>query len=75
MGILISVVLLKGGVFGKPAAYAGIVGFSLLLFFDICASFTPSIFDVIMFVAMIGGVLSMVWYVLVARRLLQLSRT
>jgi hypothetical protein len=34
-GIIISVVMLKGRVFGKAAAYAGILGYALLLIFEI----------------------------------------
>jgi hypothetical protein len=73
-GIIISIVMLRSKVFSKATAYAGILGFALLLIFDICASFAPALFNVAMIVAIGGGLLSMTWYVLLARRLFQLGR-
>ena len=46
-----------------------------MLIFEICASFVPALQGVVMILAMVGGILSLVWEVLVARRLFQLSRT
>lgn len=72
-GITISVVMLRSRVFSKVTAYAGILAFTLLLIFEISSSFVPALFDVVIIVAMGGGILSMIWYVLVARRLFQLA--
>ncbi len=55
-GILIAFVMLCGQVFGRAAAYAGMLGFALLLVFEVLA-----------------WLLSMAWYVLLARRLFQLA--
>jgi hypothetical protein len=73
-GIAISLVMLQGKVFNKAAAYMGIIGFGFLLLFDILSSFVPSLHDVILLLAMIGGISSMVWYILIAHRLFQLAR-
>jgi hypothetical protein len=73
-GFIISVVMLKGKIFSKATAYAGMVGFSLLLIFDIVSSFALGLTDAVMVLAMIGGLLSMAWYLLLARRLFQLGR-
>jgi len=72
-GITISAVMLRGRVFGPVTAYVGMLGFGLLLLFEICSSFVPALSGAAMFIAMGGGVLSMAWYVLVARRLFQLG--
>jgi hypothetical protein len=72
-GILISVVMLRSRIFNQAAAYFGMIGFSLLLVFDICASFLPALSDSALIFAMVGGLLSMAWYVLIARRLFQLA--
>jgi len=72
-GITISVVMLRGRVFGRVTAYAGILAFALLLVHEICASFVPALSDVAMIIVMVGGILSMAWYILTARRLLQLG--
>lgn len=73
-GIAISVVMLRGKVFNKAVAYAGMVGFGFLLVFDILSSFVPSLHDVILILAMFGGIASMAWYILIARRLYQLGQ-
>jgi hypothetical protein len=72
-GITISIVMLRSGVFGRAAAYAGILGFSILLIFEFFSSFISGLSDVAMILAMLGGLLSMAWDLLVARRLFQLG--
>lgn len=73
-GITFSFVMLKGGVFSKVASYFGIVGFVFLTVFTVWLTFVPVLFDAAMVIAMIGGLSSMAWYILVARRLLQLGQ-
>lgn len=73
-GVLISVAMLRGGVFSKVNAYAGILGFAILLVFEYFSSFVSGLTDVTMVFAMFGGLLSMVWYILLARRLFQLGK-
>jgi hypothetical protein len=73
-GLLISLAMLRSGTFGKSTAYAGILGFIALLGFDICSAFVPTLFDVAMLFAMVGGISSMIWYGLIARRLFQFAR-
>jgi hypothetical protein len=71
--ILMALVMLRGRIFSKATAYVGVVGFGFLLFFDSLSSFVPSSHDVILIFAMIGGISTMAWYILVARRLFQLG--
>jgi hypothetical protein len=73
-GILMSVVMLRGKVFSQASGVVGILAFGFLLIFEICSSFIPALFQAAMIFALCGGVLSMAWYILVARRLFQLSR-
>jgi hypothetical protein len=72
-GILISVVMLRSGIFNKVSAYFGMIGFSLLLVYDIGASFLPALSGSALIFAMAGGLLTLAWYVLIARRLLRLA--
>lgn len=72
-GILISFVMLRSKVFSKLNAYFGILGFSLLLIFEVCSSFVPTLSNVVLIFALSGGLLSMAWYILIARRLFQLA--
>jgi len=71
-GILMSVVMLRGGVFSKTTALVGIAGFSLLMIFEVCASFIRTISGVAIIFAAGGGLLNIAWLVLLGRRLLQL---
>ncbi|CAG0993578.1 hypothetical protein ANAEL_02446 [Anaerolineales bacterium] len=73
-GVLISCVMLRAKIFSKANAYTGIIGFALLSVFEILSSFVAGLSAVMMGFAMIGGILSMAWYILVARRLFQLGR-
>jgi hypothetical protein len=73
-GILMSIVMLQGKIFSHATAYAGMAGFGLLFVFEILSSFAPSFHDAILILAMGGGLSSMAWYILIARRLFQLGR-
>lgn len=72
-GLVISAVMLRGKVFGKAAAYAGIIGNGLMVVFEIILGFVPAWFNVGLVIAMAGGISLMIWYVLVGRRLLGLG--
>jgi hypothetical protein len=72
-GLMISVVMLRSRVFDKVNAFTGIIAFIFFIVFEVCASFVPAAFNIAMILAMVGGFLSLVWYVLTGRRLLVLS--
>jgi len=73
-GILMSIVMLRRGVFGNVSAYAGICGFSILLVFEFFSSFVSGLNTVTMLLAMFGGLLSMVWYILIARKFFRIAK-
>jgi hypothetical protein len=73
-GVVISIVMLRGKVFSKASAYAGMFGFGMLLIFEFFSSFVAGLSAVMLTLAMLGGLLSMAWYILIARRLFQLGR-
>jgi hypothetical protein len=72
-GIIISIVMLQGRVFNKASAIIGILAFSLMMIFEICSSFVIGLSSVALLIAMSGGLLTMAWYILIARRLFQLG--
>jgi hypothetical protein len=72
--IAISIVMLRGRIFGRSAAYAGMLGFGLLFIFEVLSSFVPAWFDVAMIFAVVGGLSSITWYALIARGLFQLGK-
>ena len=72
-GLVISVVMLRGKVFSKATAYAGILGNALLIVVEIILGFLPRLIGAGMVVAAGGGLSIMAWYALVGRRLLELG--
>jgi hypothetical protein len=72
-GILMSVVMLRSRIFSRWTAWAGILGETFLLIFNIFAAFVPALFDTAILLSIIGGLLSMLWLTLIARRLFQLG--
>jgi hypothetical protein len=74
-GLTMSAVMLRSRVFGKATAYVGLVGYASFLVFEFLASFVTGLSGVAMVFAMIGGLLTLAWNVLIARRLFQLAQT
>jgi hypothetical protein len=72
-GVMMAVVMLRSGIFGRAAAVAGLLGFGMLLLFEIFSSFVLGVGGVTMILAILGGLATMVWYVLIARRLFRLG--
>ena len=66
-------IMLRSQIFSKLTAVAGIVAFGSLLLFNILVAFVPAMFSVAMVFATSGGLIVLVWYVLVARRLFKLG--
>lgn len=64
--LLMMAVMLRGKVFSKWIALAGLIGSGSLLFFTISATFVPAIFDLAMIFAMIGGLLMVAWNISMA---------
>jgi hypothetical protein len=73
--ILMALLMLRSGLFGKSTAWVGLLGFVLLLVFTIWSTFIPVFYAAALLVAALGGLLSMIWFLLVARRLFQLGRS
>lgn len=71
-GVLMSVVMLKGKVFSKATAIIGIIGFTLLSIFEVWTSFVPALKPAALIFAMGGGLLNIIWLILLGRRLFQL---
>lgn len=70
----ISIIMLRGGIFGKVNAWIGLVGFSFLSLFTIIATFIPALYSfAFYFLGSIGGLLALSWFALVARRFFQLA--
>ena len=72
--LLISAVMLKGKVFSKATACAGILGNALLIVVEIISTFVGGLPSAAFVLAIFGGLSLMTWCLLVGRRLLQLGR-
>lgn len=70
--LIVSLVMLKGGVFGKINACFGIAGSVLFIFYFILTAFIPNSENAAMVIVTPGGILSIVWMVLFAIRLFKL---
>lgn len=73
-GILMGVVMLRGGLFNRAAALTGLIGYSFLLIYEVLASFLPATHNPALIIAMIGGLANTAWYILVAVRLFKLGQ-
>jgi hypothetical protein len=73
-GILMAVVLLRGKLFKKAAAFAGLIGYGFLLIFEVLSSFVPSSHDAILILAMVGGLSNIAWYILMVLGFFQLGK-
>lgn len=71
--LVISVAMLRGKVFSKATAYAGILGNVLLIVVEIILTLKQMLPDWGMAIAIGAGLSMMTWYLLVGRRLLQLG--
>src|SRR5271169_387239 len=71
--LVISVVMLRGKVFSKGTAYAGVLGNVLLLVVEILLTLRQKLPDWGMAIAIGAGLSMMTWYLLVGRRLLRLG--
>ena len=73
-GVLISVIMLRSKVFSQATGYAGILGFGMLLVFDFLSAFVTGLGTATMILAMFGGIFSLAWYIMIARRLFQFAK-
>jgi hypothetical protein len=73
-GIVMGVAMVRSKIFSTLTAWTGLLGSVLLLIFTTWTTFVATRFDVAMLVAMSGGLLSMSWLVLVARRIFQFTQ-
>jgi hypothetical protein len=71
--LLMGLAMLVGRVFSRVAAWVGIVGITFLIVYTIGSTFVPGSGEVMILIAVPGGLLLMAWNVLVAKKLFELS--
>jgi hypothetical protein len=74
-GMIMAIVMLRGGIFSQWTAWTGLAGFLFTAVFFILAAFVPAKFDGALMFAMPGGLLLLVYHILLARRFFQLGRS
>lgn len=72
--VLMSCVMLKGGIFNRVTSYTGIIGNSLMAIYIIMVTFMPSVEKMALVFAMPGGLLVMTWMIMFTIKLLKLSK-
>jgi len=70
--LLLCLVILAGRVFSRLTGWVGIVGIGLLLIYTIVVTFVPEPGPAMMVFAIPGGILLMLWNVLIATKLFQM---
>jgi hypothetical protein len=74
VGLIMSIVMLKAGVFSKINSWLGIIGSILIMLYIILVNFVPGVKTMAAAFAMPGGILLLVWMIMYTIRLLRLSR-
>ncbi len=72
-GILMSSVIMMNRRFSAITGWAGFVGFICMLIYSVWASFIPWFYSGALVLGILGGLLTLSWYVLVAQKLLKLG--
>jgi len=72
-GLVVSAVMMRSKIFGRAAAFAGILGNGLMIVFEVIQAFVPAWLRVGLTIAICGGISIMVWWMLVGGRLLRLE--
>lgn len=72
-GLLYSVVMLRSNIFSKKIAYIGILAFAISLVDYFRVIFLPSEVILILVIAVLSGILLLIWLIFIGRRLFQLS--
>lgn len=72
--LMISVVMLKRGIFSKLNAWFGITGSILIMFYVILVNFTNNFENTATAIAMPGGILLMIWMIMFTFKLFGLSK-
>jgi hypothetical protein len=72
--IAVSFVMLRGGIFGKVTSWIGIISFTFLSVYTILTTFVPSLYYAAFYLfGMFGGLLALLWFVLVSLKFLKLG--
>ena len=72
-GLLISKIMLQSNIFSKTTAYVGILAFAISLADYIRIIFLPSELILLLIIAILSGILLLVWLVLIGRSLILFS--
>lgn len=72
-GIIVSLGMLRGEIFGRVTAYLGLVGSVLISIYVIMVTFVHGAISMVTIPAAPRGILLMLWMVLFARKLLKLA--
>ncbi len=73
-GLIVSAVMLRSNIFSKATAYVGILANALSLADYFRLAFAPAADLLLVLLAIASGLLLLIWYILIARRLFQIGR-
>ena len=73
-GLIVSAVMLRSNIFSKVTAYVGILANAISLAEYFRLAFVPAAVLLLLIIAIASGILLLIWYILIARRLFQLGQ-
>ncbi len=72
--LMLSVVMLKGKIFGRINSWCGIIGSTFMLIYVVLINFNFGMESMATIIAMPGGILLMIWMIMYTIKLIKLSR-
>lgn len=73
-GICMSLVMLHGNIFKRTVSYFGIIGNTLLIVYIFLVTFAPAIKKVAVIIAAPGGILAIMWILMVGFKLIKMAK-
>lgn len=70
-GFFMALVLLHGKIFGRAVSWLGVIGTALLLLYVVLVTFVPAVENIAVIMAAPGGLLALVWTLLIGVRLIK----
>ncbi len=67
------IIMLRARIFSSVSAIVGLLGAALLTIFTFGATFSPAVYNSLMTMSMVGGLLMLAWYVMMAMKLFKMG--
>lgn len=72
--MIMAALMFQGSRFTRLTAWLGFLGTGLMIIYTACATFLPGLFDALMGIAIVSGLMLLAWYILSGVRLIQMGQ-